>query len=325
MRATATAHPNFALIKYWGKRDSGANVPAVGSLSVTLDAMSTTTTVSFDEALGRDTLELEGREVPASDDRLRRCMDALRDIAGIDHYAAISSRNDFPTGAGLASSASGYAALIMAAAGALRLDPRDPRLLDIARIGSGSAPRSVCGGYALLEIDGDRAVCGQCAGAEDWPLGIVVAITDEAAKDVSSRDGMERSRSSSPFYDQWVRSHPADLSAAAEKVASRDFAGLAVLAEHNCLKMHAVMMTTQPPLLYWKPATIDCMREIMRLRAEGLPVFFTVDAGPQVKAVCQPEAVEDVRRALESIPGVGRTVSGGVGGGARIVATDADG
>jgi len=320
MCASAMAHPNVALIKYWGKRAAATNLPAVGSLSVTLGALRTETTVAFDESRDRDVLVLNGDEQPGEHPRLTACLDALRELAGRRVYAEVTSENDFPTGAGLASSASGYAALVTAAAAALGIDAQDPRLLDIARIGSGSAPRSLFGGMALLQNDGDGTVCEQLITPDEWALSVVVAVTTEAPKSTTSRDGMEQSRLTSPYYEPWITTHAADLDRAINFVRERDFMSLAELAEHNCLKMHAVMMTTRPPLLYWSPTTLAVMHRVTALRNGGVPAFFTIDAGPQVKVVCPTEVATDVAAELAAVPGVLRIIAGELGYGARVVA-----
>jgi len=319
MRASAIAHPNVALIKYWGKKDTVENLPAVGSLSVTIGALSTETTVEFDAALKQDVLVLNGNEQPLEQGRLTACMDAFRALAGCNEHATVTSGNDFPTGAGLASSASGYAALVTAAAAALGIDPHEAGLIDVARIGSGSAPRSLFGGIALLSIDEQGTDCRQLTAPAEWPLSVVVAVTTEHKKDITSRDGMEQSRLTSPFYESWIQGHADDLDAGVRHVAARDFFALAELSEHNCLKMHSVMMTTRPALLYWSPVTLACMQKITSLRKDGVPVFFTVDAGPQVKAICLPDALAMVTAALHDVPGVLRIIAGELGEGASVV------
>ncbi len=319
MSASAIAHPNVALIKYWGKSDTAENLPAVGSLSVTLGALSTQTTVEFDVAHKRDTLVLNGEEQPLEQARLTACLDALRVLSGCDEHALVTSGNDFPTGAGLASSASGYAALVTAASAALSLDPDDPQLMRIARIGSGSAPRSLLGGIVLLSVGEQDTSCRQLAVPAERPLSAIVAVTTESKKNISSRDGMEQSRLTSPFYESWIRDHPDDLAAGVRHVEERNFSALAELSEHNCLKMHSVMMATRPPLLYWSSVTLACMHKIQLLRADGIPVFFTIDAGPQVKAVCLPGALATVVSALHEVPGVVRIIAGELGEGARVV------
>ena len=321
--ATATAHPNVALIKYWGKRSGPGNLPAVGSLSITLDALRTQTRVCFDPALRSDELVLNGQAVAGEQARLGACLDALRALTGSRSFARVESSNDFPTGAGLASSASGYAALVAAGAVALGLDPQDARLSEIARIGSGSAPRSLFAGFALLRNTPGGTSCEQLLAPEAWPLGVVVAVTTEGGKPISSRSGMEQSRSASPYYQAWLDSHPADLEAARVAVQARDFAGLAELSEHSCLKMHAVMMSSRPPLIYWSPATLACIAAVQDLRRGGVPVFFTIDAGPQVKAVCLPDAMATVAERLAGVPGVLRLITGGLGQAPEVQRVDA--
>jgi diphosphomevalonate decarboxylase len=319
MRATAMAHPNVALIKYWGKRAAVGNLPATGSLSVTLGGMRTQTTVEFDPALPADEVLLNGAPNPEAAGRVATCLDLLRADAGLHRYARVTSHNDFPTGAGLASSASGFAALALAGAAALGLDATRARLQEVARIGSGSAPRSLFGGFVLLSNDGEGTRCEPVLAPAEWPVSVVVAITSEVAKATGSRPGMAQSQRSSPYYPAWVDTHASDISTALDCIAARDFLGLAEVSEHSCLKMHAVMMTTRPPLMYWSPATLACLLEIQALRRAGVPVFFTVDAGPQVKAICLNEAVAEVEQALRAVPGVLRLVSSPLGGPAAVL------
>jgi diphosphomevalonate decarboxylase len=318
MRAVAVAHPNVALIKYWGKRARAGNLPATGSLSLVLGGLTTETTVEFDPALLGDRVLLDGSEDPDTSARVTTCLDLLRREAGIRAGAMVESRNDFPTGAGLASSASGFAALVTAAAGALGLRLAPQRLAEIARLGSGSAPRSLLGGVVLLTNRGATTVCEQIAAPADWPLEIVVAVTTSGRKATSSREGMAQSEQTSPYYDAWVQTHSGDLEAGLSAIRARDFPALAGIAEHNCLKMHAVMLTTCPPLLYWTPATLACLHRVQELRRDGVPVFFTVDAGPQVKAVCLPGVASDVAAALAELPGVVRILQSPLGEGAHV-------
>jgi diphosphomevalonate decarboxylase len=320
---TAIAHPNIALIKYWGKRDVARNLPAVGSLSVTLDGLRARTSVGFDPDLQHDEVILNGREDVDTARRVTACLDRLRRAAGISSAARVISDNDFPTGAGLASSAAGIAALVTAAAAALKLSLSEQQLIDIACLGSGSAPRSLYSGIvAMRNLPDGRVACESVLAPEVWPLSIIIAVTTTEPKAMSSREGMKLSRETSPFYAEWVGGHDADLEAALEHVRQRDLAALGELAEHNCLKMHSVMMTTRPALLYWTAATLACMHVVQQLRRSGVPVFFTVDAGPQVKALCAPRASEVVRQALAAVPGVQRIISSKPGSGARCVSDD---
>ena len=307
-KAKVRARSNIALVKYWGKRDKALNTPAVGSISITLNKLWTDTEVRFDPALGADRLELDGKSRAEQLARVSECLDLLRDIAGISTFAEVVSSNNFPTGAGLASSASGFAALVGAAAAALDLDCSLKELSILARRGSGSAARSLFGGYVEMHkgvaVDGSDSFAEPLAPAEAWPLQVLVAITTRSEKAVGSGPGMAMSAATSPYYPQWVETHPQDLAIAREAIVNQDFQLLARVAESSCLKMHAAAMSTEPPLIYWNGATVECLQRIRALRADGVPVFFTIDAGPQVKAVCLPTAADQVKAALVELEGV---------------------
>lgn len=326
--AVAQAQPNIALIKYWGKRQQQFNLPLVGSLSITLDSIWTRTRVAFDSALKVDRFLLNGEPIGggAAAGQLRRvsaCLDLLRERAGVDTRAQIDSRNNFPTGAGLASSASGFAALVTAAAAALGLELDDAEKSALARQGSGSAARSIFGGFVEWSRgereDGSDSVACPLLQAADWPLRVVIAITSNRQKSVGSTEGMNHTAQTSPYQRAWVEGQQADLTEARSAVAGRDFAKLADVSEFSCLKMHALAMAARPGLLYWNGATVEGMQRVRALRAEGVPVFFTVDAGPQVKAVCLPDAEAAVNEALRDIPGVLNVTETGLGAGARLL------
>lgn len=316
-RALAQAQPNIALVKYWGKRDLERNLPATGSLSVTLDALWTRMAVEFDPSAKADSLEMGGREAPELLPRVSRCLDA---VAGSDRpRARITSESNFPVGAGLASSAAAFAALTVAAS---RAAGREHDRLTLARLAgraSGSAARSLFDGIVALEPAADDIAVESIAGCDDWPLEVLVAITDRDAKPVGSTEAMRRCAETSPFYRYWVDRQAADLEAARRAVAARDFAALAATAEQNCLKMHSLMWTSRPPIVYWNDATIGCMQAVRELAAAGCPVFFTIDAGPQVKALCPPGEAARVAEALAAVPGVLEVLRSGLGAGARLV------
>lgn len=313
MTAVAHAHPNIALIKYWGKAPGPGNVPATPSLSITLDTLITTTEVS--EA-GADAVRLNGR--PVQDAKIESCLDTLRSRYHVPPLA-ISTSNNFPTAAGLASSASGFAALVTAIDALCELGMTPAERSDFARRASGSAARSVFGGFVALS--GPQWQAYPLLSAEEWPLRVVIAVTDTASKAVSSSEGMRRSAATSPYYPAWVDSTREDFAAALAMVESRNFEALAQLAEHSCLKMHGLMLATRPGLVYWNATTLNCLHRIRGLREDGVAVFFTIDAGPQVKAVCTPESEAQVRDALGAIPGVADLISTGLGPGAWAQAT----
>jgi diphosphomevalonate decarboxylase len=317
----AQAQPNIALIKYWGKRDAELNLPVVGSISITLDALWTRTRVSFEPDLEHDRVSLNGREDAAEARRVIACLDLLRRRAGVDWRAVVDSRNNFPTAAGLASSASGFAALVEAGSLALDLELSDAEKSVLARRCSGSAARSIFGGFVEWahgqRADGTDSVASPLLDAREWPLRVAVAITSTAAKEVGSSEGMRRTAQTSPFQPAWIETQETDLAAARHAILSRDFEALAAVSEYSCLKMHALALAAQPGLLYWNGATVECMRRIRALRQQGLAVFFTVDAGPQVKAVCEPQALAAVSTELRGVPGVLDVVESGLGEGAR--------
>ena len=319
--ATARAHSNIALIKYWGKRDAALNIPAVGSISLTLDALSTDTRVTFRSGLEQDELWLAGTRANAS--RASHLLDIVRDSSNLDRRAVVESTNNFPTAAGLASSASGFAALAVAASTAAGLSLDDRELSILARRGSGSAARSLFGGivesHAGHREDGLDSFAEPLLAPETWPLTVVVAITELGQKVVDSTAGMGASALTSPFYPAWVDTSTDDLAAMRLAITSRDFEQLGELAEYSCLKLHALMMSTRPALLYWNAGTMAAIHAVRELRTNGIPVYFTIDAGPQVKALCLPEHAQTVADALLRVAGVHETRTSALGRGAHLL------
>jgi diphosphomevalonate decarboxylase len=316
MRAVATAQPNIALIKYWGKRDLDRNLPAVGSISVTLSELFTEMAVETDESLRGDVLLVNAEENGPMLARVSSCLDT---VAGRDRPAVrVSSNSNFPIAAGLASSASAFAALVVATDAAFGLGLSVERLASLAGRASGSAARSLLGGFVELENQADNIVLSNLLNAQDWPLKVVVAITAPGPKSVSSGDAMENSRKTSPFYDRWIEQQSEDLAEARAAIQSRDLSRLGSIAEHNCLKMHSVMWGSRPPMIYWNSATIACMQTVRELQSQGVEVFFTIDAGPQLKAICIAADEPVVRAALAATSGVADVMVSGVGQGARL-------
>jgi len=318
MQGMAIAQPNIALIKYWGKRDLERNLPAVGSISITLRDLYTRMHVRFDAALAGDNLSVNGVENEQMLGRLATCLDR---VAGKDRpSASIVSECNFPIAAGLASSASSFAALTVAGAHAAGKTLSTAELASLAGQASGSAARSLLGGCVELSNQDDSIAVNELCGANDWPLAVIVAITETGPKPVGSTAAMEISRQTSPFYAGWVEQQSADLDVAREAIHARDFERLAAIAEHNCLKMHSVMWASRPPTVYWNAATMRCLQTIRMLQGSDYGVFFTIDAGPQVKAVCLPEHADPVAAALRETAGVRDIMITGLGAGARLEA-----
>ncbi len=195
-------------------------------------------------------------------------------------------------------------------------------LAGLAGRASGSAARSLYGGFVELRNDGDGIAVSTILDAESWPLRVVAAVTSKAPKPVSSGEAMERSRKTSPFYSRWVDEQYMDLSTARDAITVRDFGKLASIAEHNCLKMHSVMWASRPPIVYWNAATLACLERVRDLQAQGVGAFFTIDAGPQVKVICLPEEAPRVEDALSDTDGVEAVLSSGIGAGAIRVNGD---
>ena len=316
MRAKARAHPNIAVIKYWGKRDIERNLPAVGSISITLSDLYSDMALEVDSTLREDVLLVNGDESRSMLARVSSCVD---NVAGTDRpFVRISSDGNFPIAAGLASSASAFAALVVASNAAFDLNKSHDELVNLAGRASGSAARSLLGGFVELENRDDQVVVSKLLAADEWPLRVIVAITAPGPKPVSSGDAMEISRKTSPFYDRWVEQQSEDLTEARAAILDHDLIRLGAIAEHNCLKMHSVMWGSRPPMIYWNSATIACMQTVRDLQSRGTPVFFTIDAGPQLKAICPPEHEEVVRAALVATAGVVEVMVSGVGMGARL-------
>jgi len=324
--ATAVAGTNIALVKYWGKRDAALNLPAAGSLSLTLDGLGTRTTVRFADGLAADTFELDGAPADArATARVTNFLDRVRARAGLRARALVTSANTVPTASGLASSASGFAALAVAATRAAGLAALPAELSELARLGSGSAARSIFGGFVAMarggRDDGRDAVAAPLeddAGA--WSdVRLVVAVTSAARKAIGSTEAMERTAGTSPYYDAWIASVPADLAEARAAIAARDLPRLGVVAERSALRMHASAMAAEPGIIYWNAATLAAVETVRALRADGVRAFFTIDAGPHVKVLCAPADAAEIVNALAKTPGVLRTVVASPGRGAHIV------
>jgi diphosphomevalonate decarboxylase len=323
--ATAVAGTNIALVKYWGKRDEALNLPATGSLSLTLDRLGTRTCVAFDGGDGaRDRVTLDG--APAAEKvaaRVTAFLDRVRARAGIATPATIVTDNSVPTAAGLASSASGFAALAVAGARAAGLDLAPGELSVLARLGSGSAARSIFGGFVEMargaRTDGSDAAARPLPEGDGWDVRLVVAINAAGEKALGSTAAMRRTAETSPYFEAWVRGVDGDLAAARAAIAARDLLALGAVAERSALRMHASALAADPPILYWNPVTLAAMARVWALRAEGTPAFFTIDAGPHVKVLCGARDAEAIAAALAEVPGVLRALIAAPGPGARLL------
>jgi diphosphomevalonate decarboxylase len=321
MKATAICESNIALIKYWGNRNDELRLPMTNSISFTLDRAYTTTTIEFRDDLARDVIELDGAPTtgPAAD-RISKHLDLIRALAHTTEQACVVSHNNFPMGAGIASSASGFAALTCAAAWALELNLSEHALSRWARRGSGSAARSLGGGFVEWYASDDDAesYATQIAPAAHWPLCDLIAIVTHGKKLVGSTEGHQLAHTSSLYHGRLVQVEE-DVSFMRHAILTKDFELLGELAEADALSMHAVMMTSRPSLLYWSPETVAILHAVRQWRKEGLACYFTIDAGPNVHVITTPAAADAVANNLRQLQGVRDVIECGVGRGARRV------
>jgi len=319
--ATALAHPNIAFIKYWGNRDSALRLPANGSISMNLDGLFTRTTVSFQSSLALDELIINGNEVIGKGlERVSSILDLVRRSAGLDLKAEVVSENNFPTGAGIASSAAAFAALALAATKAAGQDLPEAVVSRLARLGSGSAARSVPTGFVEWKMGIGDADCYavSIAPPEHWALVDCVAIVSAGHKTTGSTEGHALAFTS-PLQNARVADAPRRLDLCRRAILERDFDALAAIIEHDSDMMHAVMMTSQPALFYWKPATLGVMEAVRAWRAAGIPAAYTIDAGPNVHVFCPQSAAPNVAELLGALPGVTSVLVANPGSAARLL------
>jgi diphosphomevalonate decarboxylase len=319
--ATALAHPNIAFIKYWGDKDSSLHIPENGSLSMNLDCLYSQTTVEFDSSLEKDLLTIDG-QVPAKNSvhRVHEFLNLVRSLAGIPAFAIVTSENNFPTGSGIASSASGFAALCMAASKAAGLELDSRELSRLARRGSGSACRSIPGGFVewLRGEDDQSSYAVSIAPHNYWDLCDCIAVTSRKHKETGSTAGHSLARSS-PLQAVRVKDAESRLDLCRDAILMRDFDAFADIVEMDSNLMHAVMMTSQPRIYYWQPATLDVMQSVVAWRSSGIPVCFTIDAGPNVHVITINDYAPEVLERLEQIPGVLEVLIGQPGKEARLL------
>jgi len=318
--STALAHPNIAFIKYWGNRDNALRLPVNGSISMNLAGLFTRTTVSFNSEK-RDSLSINKQEVTGKGlDRVSYILDLVRKMANIDERAEVTSENNFPAGAGIASSAAAFAALALASSRAAGLTLSEAQLSVLARRGSGSASRSIPAGFVEWQMGKDEAdsYAFSIASADHWNLVDCVAIVSSSHKKTGSTEG-HAIAGTSPLQDARVEDAPRRIEICRNAILKKDFEAFANIIEHDSDIMHSVMMTSNPPLMYWQSATVEIFHQVREWRASGLPVGYTVDAGANVHVICLGDSAKEVEKRLREIPGVSDVLVAGVGGAAKVV------
>ncbi|MEM9189759.1 MAG: diphosphomevalonate decarboxylase [Myxococcota bacterium] len=323
MKATARARANIALSKYWGKANVELNLPAVPSVSLTLDKLLTETTVHFRSDLDDDRISLDGTLVQGRPrERVVAVLNRIRERAKLDRAAEVWSKNHFPTAAGLASSASGFAALAAAATAAADLPFRAREVSAVARQASASAARSIYGGFAELPRGTDRSSDTLAAkplhGEDHWDVCMVIALTVLGPKEVSSTEGMERSRRSSPFYDAWLDAAPKLNRRLKAGLRKRDLVAVGEAMEQSTTAFHATAFAAHPSILYFQPPTIAALRTVRALRNRGIGAYATMDAGPHVKVLCEASSARRVAGALRKAEGVQKVLITRPGSGVEL-------
>ena len=341
MKGTAIANTNIALVKYWGKRNKELILPCNGSISMTCDGLFTKSTVEFSDKYKKDLIIINDEELnPVRKNRnlnsgrkaipmeykiglsngvkkdekdILGHLERIRKMAGIKERVKVVSGSNFPVAAGLASSASGLASLTLAATKAVGLNLDQKELSILTRQGSGSACRSIFEGFVEWlrgeREDGSDSYAKQIAPADYWPkFRMLVIIVSEEKKKIGSRAGMAQTVETCPYYQGWLETIEQDLETVREGILQRDFKAVSSQAEYNCLKMHALMMTTKPAIIYWTPATIEIIQSIISWRQEGLECYFTIDAGPNVKVICLKKDEKEIEKRLLKLKGVRKVI-----------------
>jgi len=312
---TAVAHPNLAFVKYWGKVDFNLNLPVNGSISMNLSGAKTTTSVWFDGRLKNDTITINGEELepdaPAAK-KISAHLDRVRKMADIDACAHVETENDFPAGAGFASSASGFAALTLAAVGSAELDLDDKALSRLARAGSGSACRSIPSGFSewIAGLDDDTSYAEQIAPEGHWDLRDIAVVVSTEEKRVPSTEG-HRLVTNSPYWQARKANVTHRLNRVAHAIKEKDMKVFGQELEAEAMEMHAVALTSAHQregawtsgIYYLKPATLEVMQAVQGWRADGLPVYFTLDAGPTVHLLCEADQADAVQEAVKALQG----------------------
>lgn len=324
MHYTARAHTNIALLKYWGKVDEALITPTTTSISLTLDEFYTDTTVWFDKSLQSDQLILDGETISGSAaQKVSRFLDVVREMADINDKAYVVSNNHVPTAAGLASSASAFAALAGAASKAAGLNLSVTELSRLARHGSGSATRSIFGGFAKWVPGDDRtSFATPIFEKVDWPIQLLTVVINDQPKKIGSRLGMQHAKNTAPFYDMWVRLANSQVNDMILAIQQHDIVKLGELAEANALQMHAMNTTSVPSFNYLTDKSWQVIMIAQELREQGIPAYATMDAGPNVKLISRPEDTFIIKKELANIVTSSQIIIASPGPGIKVTSGD---
>ncbi len=321
MRTTAIAPANIAFIKYWGRKDAKLRLPHNTSISMNLSASTTTTTVEFSKDLLKDRVDLleKGGFSDSEVARVVRQLDVIREKLEKNLFARVATKNSFPKSSGAASSASGFAALTVAATTALGLTLSEKELTILARVGSGSACRSIPDGFVEWKTGetSDDSYAYSLFPSTHWDLRDILVIVENNAKDVSSSAG-HNGIHTSPFFEKRLQELPDRIKRVTQGLEGKNLSTLGPAIEEDALSMHQVMQTQNPPLLYWNEGTKKIMKAAGDWRKEGIPVYFTIDAGPNVHLICEAKDETKVLERVREVNGVQQIIVNKPARGARL-------
>jgi len=320
MKATATAPSNIAFIKYWGCRDQELHLPENSSLSMNLSGLFTTTAVEFSPSFKEDHVEIDGIRDKTEEGRTIKHLDRVRKMAGIDTKARVISNNNFPLGTGLSSSASGFAALSVAAAKAAGLDLSERELSILARQGSGSACRSIPDGFVEWSKgeDSGSSYAVSLYPADWWDIIDIVAVVSDEKKGVSSLGG-HKLAGSSPFFQPRLSRIENKLNLVKKSLSERSFPDLGELVEGEALELHAIMLTSSPSLIYWTPGTLSLMKLVKKARGDGLPIYFTLNTGQNIHLICKKEDCDKAVGLIKDLDFIKQIIVNSPAKGARLL------
>jgi len=321
MKATALAHSNIAFVKYWGKIDSEMNLPLNNSISMNTSEMYTTTTIEFSKDYEKDMVFLSGKLVSGKSlERIVNHLNIIRKMADKNLKAKIVTENSFPTAAGMASSAGGFAALSLAATTALGIELTEKELTILARRGSGSASRSIPSGFVewLSAVRSEDSYAYSIEGPDHFDIRDIVAVVSSGKKPVSSTIGHSRAETS-PFFKARLGLVSKNLKDVRKGIVEKDFSLLGPALERDAISMHVVTMSSEPPIFYWLPATMKIIHFIQNIRSSGAQAYFTIDAGPNVHIITLPEYQKEIESNLKKMPEVERIISNKPAGQAKLL------
>ncbi len=313
-KTTIKASSDIALVKYWGKKDEVLRLPENGSISLILSGLDTATTVEFNENFTKDEVIIQGESEEGETGRVVKHLDRMRQLAGKKVYAKVVSQNTFPKGTGLSSSGSGLAALTIAATKAIGINLDEKEMSILARQGSGTACRCVCGGIVEW-LDGETSETSYSQTifpADYFDIRDVVAVVDEGKKLISSTQGHALANTS-PFYKTRQSEIKAKIEAVRESLNEKNFDKLGALVESEALEFHSILLTSQPPMIAWYPGSLEVMLAVQAMRREGVKAYFTINTGFNVHVLTLPEFEDQVVARLEKLPLVKKTIRAKIG------------